>query len=408
MPEYTNFDAAVVGAGPAGLAAALALAEMGLRTAVIGPAANPIDGRSAALFQASIDFLKRLGAWRYIAHAAEPLDAIRLVDATGALVRAPEVTFRASEIGLEGFGYNVPNAALTAALETLAAERVTRIVTPAVTQIEIGSSGTTLSLDDGRTISAPLVAAADGRRSTMRAAAGITIRQWDYDQAALVCTFTHSRPHKRVSTEFHRKVGPLTVVPGPGNTSNLVWVDTRVEAARLVGLTDSEFQAELVAATSGLLGTVRDMSPRRMFPLSGQTADVLGKNRVALIGEAGHVMPPIGAQGLNLSLRDAATLAECAADAKAAGEDIGGEKMMGRFAAARHGDVTSRVWTIDLLNRSLLSSLAPVHLLRGFGLFAMSTVAPLRHRVMQEGIAPTNATPRLMLPVTPQGSSPVL
>jgi 2-octaprenyl-6-methoxyphenol hydroxylase len=401
MSEISDFEAAVVGAGPAGLATGLALAEMGFKTAVIGPAADRHDGRSAALFQGSVDFLKRLGVWPLLFDVTEPLDAIRLVDATGALVRAPEVTFRASEIGHEAFGYNVPNAALTAALETLVALRTVRIVTPAATNIDIADNGVTLTATDGRRFRAPLIAAADGRGSACRAAAGISIRQWAYDQAAVVCAFSHSRPHKRVSTEFHRRAGPLTLVPGPGNSSNVVWVEAPMEAKRILELTDQEFADELGRLTEGLPGSMSQFSPRRMFPLSGQTANTLAQNRMALIGEAGHVIPPIGAQGLNLSFRDAATLAECAADAKAAGGDIGGEATLQRYAQLRSPDISSRVWTIDLLNRSLLSPFAPVHLLRGLGLFAMSTVAPLRHRVMQEGIAPPNSTPKLMRPEPP-------
>jgi 2-octaprenyl-6-methoxyphenol hydroxylase len=401
MSDISNFDAAVVGAGPAGLATGLALAEMGFKAAVIGPPADPRDGRSAALFQGSADFLKRLGVWPLLFDAIEPLDAIRLVDATRSLFRAPEVTFRAHEIGHEAFGYNVPNAALTAALETVAGQRLTRIVTPAVTEIDIADDAVTLTASDGRQFRAPLVAAADGRGSTCRAAAGISTRQWAYDQAAVVCTFSHSRPHKRISTEFHRRAGPLTLVPGLGNTSNVVWVEAPVNAKRILDLPDKEFADELGRLTEGLLGVKSQFSPRRMFPLSGQTASTLAQNRVALIGEAGHVIPPIGAQGLNLSFRDAATLAECAANTKAADSDIGGVGALQRYAALRGPDITSRVWTVDLLNRSLLSPFTPVHFLRGLGLFALSTVAPLRHRVMQEGIAPPNSTPKLMQPGLP-------
>ncbi len=392
------FDAVVVGAGPAGLVSGLALSELGFKVALAGPASNPRDGRSAALFQGSVDFLKRLGAWSSIAPSTEPLAAIRLVDATGALFSAPEVTFRAAEIGQPAFGYNVPNAAITAALETLAAQRLTRIVTPAVTAFEISAEGVTLTTADGLLLDASLVAAADGRTSPSRVAAGFSTRTWRYDQAAIVCSFSHTRAHRGVSTEFHRRSGPLTVVPGPGNTSNLVWVETIGEAQRLSQLSDADFTKELSRHLAGLLGTLSLNAPRRMFPLSGQTAEPLAQNRVALIGEAAHVMPPIGAQGLNLSFRDAATLADIAASARDAGADIGSPEVMARYHAARHGDVTSRVWTIDLLSRSLLSPYTPVHLLRGLGLFALKTVAPLRHKVMREGIAPAQSTPELMRP----------
>lgn len=401
MPSVRKtYDVAVVGAGPAGLIAGLAMAEVGFKTAVIGPPADPRDGRTAALFQASIDLIKRVGAWPAVEPAAEPLDAIRLIDATGALFRAPEVTFHAREIGQPAFGYNVPNAVLTGALEALAGPRLDRIMTPAVTAFDIATEGVTLTNQDGAQCFAHLVAAADGRNSPCRAAAGIVPKRWNYDQAAVVCTFAHTRHHKRISTEFHRKCGPLTVVPAPGGlTSNLVWVDTVSEAERLVALPDDAFARALESYLGGLLGTVTPLSPRRMFPLSGQTAEPMGQNRVALIGEAGHVIPPIGAQGLNLSMRDAATLADVASAARARGEDIGGKAALSQYSDARRPDVTSRIWTVDLLNRSLLSDFAPIHLLRGLGLFALSSVPPLRRRIMREGIAPPNAIPTLMQPV---------
>ena len=394
-----DFDVAVVGAGPAGLAAGIAMAELGLVTAVIGPPADPRDGRTAALFQSSITFLERIGAWHAIEPSSARLAAIRLIDATGALFRAPEVTFRASDIGSPAFGYNVPNAVLTAALETLAAARTTRLHTARVTSIAPSESGVTLTTAEGARITCRLAAAADGRQSAGRAAAGIPVKSWAYDQAAIVCTFSHSRPHDQISTEFHRRCGPLTVVPGPGKRSNLVWVDNIAEAERLASLDDDAFSTELAQHLQGLLGSLTLETPRRMFPLSGQTAEPLAKNRIALIGEAGHVIPPIGAQGLNLSFRDAASLADIAATARQAGEDIGGPNALAAYADARRFDVTSRVWTIDLLNRSLLSEFAPVHAARGLGLFALKTLPALRRHLMREGIAPPNAMPRLMQPV---------
>lgn len=394
-----DVDVAVIGAGPAGLATGLAMAELGLRAAVIGPGADPRDGRTAALFQASVAFLKNLAAWPSIEPASAPLDAIRLIDATGALFRAPEVTFRAGEIGETAFGYNVPNAALTSALESLAIQKLNRIHTAAVTAIAPTDKGVTLTTTEGATITCRLAAAADGRQSAGREAAGISVRRWSYDQAAVVCTIAHARPHNRTSTEFHRSNGPLTLVPGPGNHCNLVWVESISEANRLVALDDAAFASELSHHLNGLLGRITIATPRRMFPLSGQTAEPLAQNRIALIGEAGHVMPPIGAQGLNLSFRDAATLADIAAAAHDAGEDIGGSKALRAFADARRFDVTSRVWTVDLLNRSLLSGFSPAHAARGLGLFALKTVAPLRKHLMREGIAPASAMPRLMQPI---------
>lgn len=393
-----DVDVAVIGAGPAGLACGLAMAHLGSSTAIIGPASDPRDGRSAALFQASISFLERLGAWDGVASASAPLEGIRLIDATGALFRAPEVTFRASEIGQAAFGYNVPNSALTAVLEGLTTNRLKRVHSAGVISIIPNSENVVLTTAEGTALTCRLAVAADGRQSAGRTAAGIPISRWSYEQGAVVSTFSHSRPHYGVSTEFHRRCGPLTVVPGPRNQSNLVWVDTPSEASRLAALDDAAFTRELSVHLHGLLGTIKMETPRRMFPLSGQTANPLARKRIALIGEAGHVMPPIGAQGLNLSFRDAATLAEIAAAARDRGEDIGGDEALRSYSDARRFDVASRVWTIDLLNRSLLSEFMPVHSARGFGLFALKSLAPLRKYLMREGIAPVRALPRLMQP----------
>ncbi len=400
MGDKQHADLLVAGAGPAGLAAGLAAVAFGLRSTVIGPRAHPADGRTAALFQSSVQFLRAVGAWQHLEAKAERLDAIRLVDATGGWLRVPEVTFWAHEIGLDAFGYNVPNAALTQALEQAAAGRLKRVLSEGVASAVPTDGRIELKTIEGDSFSAPLVAGADGRNSLIRQSAGISTNSWSYDQAAIVCTFEHSRPHGGVSTELHRRVGPLTVVPLPrsasGNVSSLVWVETPREARRLAELDDAAFLVELGGHISGLLGSLSHLSKRKTFPLSGQTADVLAKNRMALIGEAGHVMPPIGAQGLNLSFRDAATLAELAAGAHARGEDIGSADVCAAYERQRRADVASRSWTIDLMNRSLVSEYAPVHFARGLGLSALKAIPPLRRALMREGVSPSFATPRLM------------
>ena len=401
MTDSPAADVVVAGAGPAGLAAGLAMAFSGLSAIVAGPKANPNDGRTSALFQGSIDFLKRIGAWDAICPHAEPIAAIRLIDATGSLFRAPEVTFRATEIGLPAFGYNVPASALTAALESAAAGRVQRIETAGVASLEPGPDHIRLTTAEGQTLTCRLAAGADGRGSICRQAAGIAAKIWSYDQAAVVCSFPHARPHLGISSEFHGAAGPLTVVPMPGNASSLVWVERPAEAQRLAALSEPEFRGELSSRLGGLLGTLGAVGPRRIFPLSGMTAESFGQNRVGLIGEAAHVIPPIGAQGLNLSFRDAATLAELAGDAHARGEDIGSAAVLAAYETRRRPDAASRVWTIDMLNRSLLTGLLPVHLLRGAGIAGLGAFGPLRRLVMREGVSPSSAIPALMRPADP-------
>lgn len=408
MSENENrpdFDALVVGGGPAGLACALALATTGVRTAIVAPPHRPIpgrtDNRTAALFTGSIELLRRLDAFDHCLSQSAPITAIQIIDDTGALLRAPDVMFSASDAGLDAFGYNVPNLVLVEALTRAATELgddLTIIESAGVEDLAMASDRVVAKLREGNTVSARLIAAADGRKSICRDAAHIETSSWAYDQSAITCSFAHSRDHNDISTEFHRRSGPCTTVPLPGNNSSLVMVERPGPARRLAELDDEKFRAVLEERLHGLLGSIGDITSRVCFPLSGLRPDRFAASRVALVGEAAHVIPPIGAQGLNLGLRDGAALADCVSDALAAGTDIGGDPVMLAYDEARSGDVTTRIWGIDLVNRSLLSGFVPVQLIRGAGLFALRSIAPLRRHVVREGLQPAAATPRLMRP----------
>ena len=359
------------------------------------------DNRTAALFSGSIALLKNLDAWESIAPASAPIAGIRILDDTGGLLRAPEVVFSAAEVGLDAFGWNVPNSALTAGLLEAAGREGSRVrlhSTAGVRSLTLDPAAATLTTAEGETFTAALVVGADGRGSLCREAAGLGTRSWTYAQSALATSFEHGRPHRNLSTEFHRPAGPFTTVPLRGLASSLVWVERPDEAQRLAALDEKAFRAVLEERLTGLLGPVGEIKPRTVFPLSGLTAEVFGRNRVALVGEAGHVIPPIGAQGLNLGLRDAATLADCVADARAAGTDIGSGAVLDAYSARRRIDVTSRIATVDVLNRSLVSTLVPVHLARGLGLVALKTLGPLRRTAVREGLAPASADADLLHP----------
>ena len=201
MTQTSDHQAIVIGAGPAGLATGLALAHCGLKCAVAGPVSDPYDGRTAALFQGSIIFLQNIGAWEFFKDQTEPLKAIRLIDATGGLLRAPEVTFWASEIGHPVFGYNVPTGGLSAALERAAEGRLTRVVTTGVKRIDTSGSRVEIETAEGQTLSAPLVAGADGRGSASRAAAGIETQDMALSAGRGVLHFC---PHAGAPGYFHR------------------------------------------------------------------------------------------------------------------------------------------------------------------------------------------------------------
>lgn len=404
MKNTIQFDVGIVGAGPAGLGAALCLSRIGLSVALIGPRPSRSDNRTAALFTGSIELLRNLGAWQSCCSASEPLVAIRILDDMGALLRAPEVLFTAAEVGLDAFGFNIPHGALVAALHeqvAAAGDGITLIESTDVTELAIAADKIDVRLADESTIAVRLVVGADGRNSLCRKAAGIAARTWSYEQSALTCTFSHQRPHNGISTEFHRPAGPLTVVPLPGRVSSLVWVERPAIAKRLQNLDEAAFRSTLETRLQGLLGPLGEIGPRGLFPLSGLTANEAALNRVALVGEAAHVIPPIGAQGLNLGFRDAAILADCVGDTLHAGGDIGAPETLAAYARGRRLDIASRAWSIDLLNRSLISQFMPVQLLRGAGLFALKTINPLRRLAIREGLGPSFLSPRLMQQAAP-------
>lgn len=397
MPDNDSIDAIVVGGGPAGLTAAIALAEGGIATVLIGKRAAGLDNRTTALMAGSVTALATLGVWDFCAGDAAPLKTMRIVDDTGRLWRAPEVKFDAGEIDLEAFGYNIENRHLLAALERRAATLGNlRLFDDEVAAVEPGSDNVGVTLKNGTVLRAPLVVGADGRRSLCRAAAGIAFDTREYPQVALTVCLKHARGHRDTSTEFHTPSGPFTLVPLPGNRSSLVWVLDPRHADDIAALDDAALSDEIERAAHSILGKIEIEPGRGFFPLSVGTAKRFADKRIALIGEAAHVVPPIGAQGLNLGLRDAATIGELAAAARRDGGDIGGDDVLASYDKMRRVDVGSRTMAIDLLNRTLLTDFLPVQAIRGLGLYVLNRIGPLRRAAMREGISPAAATPRLM------------
>jgi 2-octaprenyl-6-methoxyphenol hydroxylase len=387
-------DVLIAGAGLAGLTAAIAFAEAGFDVVSCGADERLAQGRTVAMLDRSVAYLRSLGLWAAIEADAAPMRALRLVDDTGALFPPRPVEFLCSEIGLETFGWNVENDRMADALSLRAArtpgvERMGR----AVTAYDLSGDRALARLDDGRLVAAALVVGADGRASPARRAAGLEARAHRYPQSALTALISHRLPHRDFSTEFHTRCGPFTLVPLPAretapNRSSLVWVMSGEEARRREAFDDAALAREIERQARSILGAMRLEGRRGVFPMVRQVVPRITAERLALVGDAAHAFPPIGAQGLNLGLRDVEAIVALSVEARTGGSDIGGPEVLRRYERARRSDIALRTAAVDGLNRALLARFAPIDFARGAGLAALGAIGPLRRFVMREGVAP--------------------
>ncbi len=333
--QEKTYDCAVIGTGPAGMIAALALAGSGLETVLVGPPVNFNDARTTALMDASRQFLDNIGIWQDLRSAFTPLEKMRLIDGTDRLIRAPETTFSAAELDLPAFGYNILNKDLNRILFDLVQKNeLIELVEDTIKTVKGNDHKAIIELSNTPNLNCQVVIGADGRNSVVRRSAGIETKNWKYPQAALVLNLKHDLPHFNISTEFHRKTGPFTMVPLPGKTSSLVYVETPERAEELNNYKDEALEAELEKLSQFVLGSLKLASPRQVYPLSGLTAVHMSGNRSLLMGEAAHAFPPIGAQGLNLSLRDVAVATELLGKAKHTKADMGRQSCCKSMTAA--------------------------------------------------------------------------
>ena len=390
-------DILISGGGIAGLTAAAAFGSAGFKVICVDPAPPITDGdatgadlRSTAMLQPARRVLEAAGIWSHLQDHAAPLQIMRIVDAGGA-DPIPRVTreFNATEISDQPFGWNFPNWLLRRALLDRLADLPTVDFRPGTgtTSLFTRTAQARVGLSDGSRITTPLVIAADGRDSPMRKAAGIGVTKSGYGQKAIVFSATHPVPHENVSTEIHRTGGPFTLVPLPDRDgmpcSAVVWMDDAAECTRRMTLDANAFSEEASIRSCHLFGPLTLATGRNIWPIITQHATRLSGERIALIAEAAHVMPPIGAQGLNMSLQDVATLLELA---QANPDDLGSQKMLDAYHKARYGDIMLRVRGIDLLNRASQASAPLARDARASGLNALYAMAPVRKMLMGMGL----------------------
>ncbi|WP_417239454.1 FAD-dependent monooxygenase [Celeribacter halophilus] len=398
---HDSVDVLVSGGGIAGLIAAAAFGASGFKTLMVDPTPPVVTGheassdlRSTAFLRPARDLFEKIGIWEALAPHATPLEALRIVDTvsgeTGPEIRT-ERQFEGRESANEPFGWNFLNWVIR--------RELARAV-PDIANVELRygvgfktmltrTSEARVTLSDGATVRAKLVVAADGRNSPVREAAGIGVKTTRYGQKSLAFTATHELPHHNVSTEIYREGGPFTMVPLPDidgkPASAIVWMNKGPYATELLNMEVDAFNAAMTDRSAGLYGSLELASGRGVFPIITQLADRLSDERVAVIAEAAHVLPPIGAQGLNTSLNDLAELLTLSENHRG---DLGGQEMLDAFARTRHRDIAARAKVVDLFNRVVRSEDEILRTVRLLGLKAVHDLRPVRRKVMKAGLGP--------------------
>jgi 2-octaprenyl-6-methoxyphenol hydroxylase len=414
-PSDLAADVAIVGGGMVGMTLAAALGSAGVSVAIIdaqAPAAMTaaaFDGRSSAVAFGSKQVLAGIGAWAGMVAEAQPILDIRVSDgtATGGVSRLflhydhRDLAAGDARTDAPPFGFIVENRVVRRALRQRLAElpAVTHAAPARVDSVERRDDAAVLRLDDGRSVSARLAVAADGRNSPVRAAAGIKTTEWAYAQTGIVCTVAHQRPHGGVAHEHFLPAGPFAMLPMVDDDgihrSSIVWTEQRELAPAMMALDGAAFAAEIERRFGPSLGRLRPIGGRFAYPLTLVHAERYVDHRLALLGDAAHAIHPIAGQGLNLGLRDVAALAEAIVDAQRLGLDIGDGLALERYQRWRRFDNLVLMAVTDGMNRLFSNNVAPVRLVRDLGLAAVNRVPPLKRLFMRHAMGMVGDLPRL-------------
>lgn len=395
--QHSQTDVFVAGGGIAGMITALSFAALGFEVVCADPdtpiterTAHNADMRSTAFLQPAKSLLSEIGLWEHLEKEAAPLQIMRIIDA-GGVTPEPRIQseFDAREISDQPFGWNFPNWLLRRECVSMIRQHqnITFKTGVSVDTVFTRTSCALVTLSSGETIEARLLVAADGRNSAVRKSVGINVKTLRYGQKALAFSVQHPLAHQNVSTEIHRSGGPFTLVPLPDHdglpASAVVWMERAPEALRLQNLPVADFEAALNERSCAILGPLKLTSPRSLWPIISQYADNMSAQRTALVAEAAHVVPPIGAQGLNMSLGDVRSLFDLA---KAEPENLGNTQMLRAYHRSRHAEVRTRILGIDALNRASMVAARPLRDIRAFGLSALYGFKPVRQALMKAGL----------------------
>jgi len=398
-----RLDVLIAGAGIAGLTLAVALARalkpnFALAVCDAALARPPArDERVSAIAAGGRQLLQALGIWEEIAGEAAPIRAMEITDShLEDAVRPAFLHFDAAPDGDAPLAHMVEHRPLVAALRAAAAKADIRLIASEVEGFAAEDAALGVRLADGSAPQARLLVAADGAQSKTRKAAGIRSMSWGYGQSGIVATIGHERDHEGRAEQHFLPAGSFAILPLSGRRSSIVWTETSEEAARVVALSPDEFKEELLRRFGLALGEIEVLSPPRAYPLSFAIARRFVGERLALVGDAAHVVHPLAGQGLNLGLRDVAALAECVADAARLGLDPGGAEALARYERWRRFDTAMMAGATDGLNRLFSNRSEALRVVRDVGLGVVERMPGLKRYFAQEAAGLTGEVPRLL------------